>query len=299
MILLFGSSGQLGQELIRAAAARHVPLTAFLRSQADITDHAQVEAALSERRPSLVVNAAAYTNVDTAETDVAAAAAANEHGPANLATACARGGIPLLHISTDYVFDGTKPKPYLEADPVAPVSVYGRTKAAGEAAVRRALPQHIILRTAWVYGEFGRNFLKTMVRLAQERDELRVVDDQHGSPTATRQLATAILRIAPRLVARDDVWGTYHYTGSGMTTWHGFASTIVAAQAPLTGRRPPVIPIKTKDYPTPAHRPANSALDCTLFGRIFGFRAGSWADEANEITRAVVLAQKGHSENVA
>jgi dTDP-4-dehydrorhamnose reductase len=217
-MLVFGGNGQLGRELVRTAASRQVPLTALARMDTDITDAAAVRAALAKYRPTLVINAAAYTNVDRAESDQAAAAAVNADGPAIVARACAQADIPLLHISTDYVFNGQKSAPTIESDPTAPLSVYGRTKAAGEVAVRDNLPRHIILRTAWLYGEFGRNFLKTMVRLAAERNELRVVDDQYGSPTSTRDLAAAILRIAPRLGGGAEVWGTYHFTGAGTTT---------------------------------------------------------------------------------
>ncbi len=299
MILVFGGNGQLGQELARTAASQSKPLVGLSRSQADITNAAAVAAALATHRPSFVVNAAAYTKVDGAETDAAAATAVNADGAAIIARACAEAGVPLLHISTDYVFDGKKPTPYLESDLTEPLSVYGRTKAAGEAAVRAILPRHVILRTAWVYGEFGHNFLKTIVRLAKERDELRIVADQHGSPTSTRELATAISDIGSRLATGADLWGTYHFTAAGTTTWHGFATAIVAAQAPLTGRVPKVTAITTAEYPLPAPRPANSALDCSRFERVFAFRRRAWDDEAADITRAVVRAQQGRPAHIA
>jgi dTDP-4-dehydrorhamnose reductase len=293
VILVFGGGGQLGQELVRMAGQRNVALAALTHAQADIGDRAAVVAVLEAHRPSLVVNAAAYTNVDRAETETSTAFEANAHGPFVLGDACADAQIPLLHISTDYVFDGTGARPYRESDPINPMNAYGRSKAAGEAAVRQAQPRHVILRTSWLYSEFGNNFLKTMVRLAQEREELRVVADQNGSPTSTRDLADAILRIAPRLAMGEQVWGTYHFTGSGVATWHGFASAIVAAQAPLTGRRPRVTAITTAEFPTPTRRPANSELDCSLFEQTFGFRGRPWAQEAAEITQAVVLARQG------
>ncbi|MPZ57859.1 MAG: dTDP-4-dehydrorhamnose reductase [Rhizobiales bacterium] len=292
MILVFGGNGQLGQELAGAAATRDIPLKALARSAADITDPGAIERAFDDVRPSVVVNAAAYTKVDLSEKEVMEAERGNILGPGIVAEACAASGIPLVHMSTDYVFDGQKAEPYVEDDPIAPLGVYGRTKAEGEERVRGALPHHVILRTAWVYGEFGHNFLKTMVRLAQERDELRVVADQRGSPTSTRDLASAILRIAPRLAAGDAVWGTYHFAGSGVTTWHGFAERIVAAQAPLTGRRPRVIPIMTADYPTPARRPANSTFACDRFACVFGFRGRPWSEQTDEIATAVVNAQQ-------
>ena len=198
MILVFGGNGQLGRELTRASAARQIPLTALSRAQADISDRTAVHAAFASQRPSLVVNAAAYTKVDLAETEPEAARQGNELGPAIVGDACAAAGVPLVHISTDYVFDGRKLGAYVEGDPIAPIGAYGRSKAAGERAVRQATAQHLIMRTSWVYGEFGQNFLKTMLRLATTRDELRVVDDQRGCPTSTRDLADAILRIAPR-----------------------------------------------------------------------------------------------------
>ena len=298
MILVFGH-GQLGQELARTAPARDVPLTALTHADADIAERTAVEDAIARHRPSLVVNAAAYTKVDGAETEVDAARRGNEIGPGVLARACADAGIPLVHLSTDYVFDGTKTGAYVESDPISPLGVYGRTKAAGETAVREALREHVILRTSWVYGEFGHNFLKTMLRLAATKDELRVVADQRGCPTSTRDLADAILRIAPRLMGRESVFGTYHFAGAGATTWHGFATRIVAAQAPLTGRKPRVTAIATAEFPTAARRPANSELDCGLFAKSFGFRARAWAEEADAVVRAVVTAERGKAPHVA
>jgi len=195
--------------------------------------------------------------------------------------------LPLVHVSTDYVFDGTKPSAYTETDAPCPLNVYGRTKLAGEEAIRHRLARHVILRTAWAYGEFGHNFLKTIVRLASTRDELRVVSDQRGNPTSTRQLADAILRILPHLLREEQVWGTYHFSGTGVTTWHGFACRIVAAQAPLTGRDPLVTAITSVGYPTAARRPTNSTFDCTRFAQVFGFRATPWPDEVEAVTRAL------------
>jgi dTDP-4-dehydrorhamnose reductase len=285
VILIFGAGGQLGLELQRNAAERALPFKALSHGDVDIADAKSVSAALSDSRPTLVVNAAAYTKVDLAEKEAEAARLANEVGPGVLAAACAATQTPLIHISTDYVFDGAKPSPYIESDPIAPLGVYGRTKAAGEAAVRKATARHIILRTSWVYGEYGGNFLKTMLRLAKERDELRVVADQFGCPTSTRDIADAILRIAPKLAADSALYGTYHFAGAGSTSWHGFASRIIDVQAPITGRRPKVAAITTADYPTPARRPANSMLDCSLFEQTFGFGARRWEEETDIITK--------------
>ncbi len=296
MILVFGN-GQLGQELTRMGAARRVPLVTLSRAQADITNRAAVADAIGRNSPDLVVNAAAYTKVDLAETEAEAARQGNEVGPAIIAEACAAAGVPLVHISTDYVFDGRKLDAYVEGDPIAPIGAYGRGKAAGERAVRAATAHHVILRTSWIYGEFGHNFLKTMLRLATKREELRVVGDQRGCPTSTRDLADAILRIAPRLAAGDEVWGTYHFAGAGVTTWHGFASRIVAAQAPITGAKPRVTAITSAGFPTPARRPANSELDCRLFERTFGFGGRPWTEETDAI--AALLAAMGKTPHVA
>jgi len=291
MILVFGSGGQLGQELISRAGASGVSLTGLTRAQADIADPADVEKALSDLRPSLVVNAGAYTKVDRAEAEEAEAFRANAGGPETLALACAAAGLPLIHISTDYVFDGTKAGAYREDDPIAPLGVYGRSKAAGEDLIRRHLPQHVILRTSWVYGVYGANFLKTILRLAAERDELRIVADQRGCPTSTADLASAILTAAQRIRTGEALYGTYHFAGAGATTWYGFACRIVEAQKPSTGRSPRVVPIETKDYPTPARRPANSELDSSRFGQTFGYTARSWSEAVDEAVAQLLSPQ--------
>lgn len=285
--LVFGAGGQLGRDLVRCAG-EGVPLVARSRTDADIADADVVRRTLQEIAPALVVNAAAYTAVDAAESHPDEAERGNSIGPGILARECAATGVPLVHISTDYVFDGSKPAPYVEDDPIAPLGIYGRSKAAGEAAVRKAHERHVILRTAWVYGIFGRNFLKTVLRLARERDELRIVADQRGCPTSTRDLAQAILRIAPRLADGDSVWGTYHFAGDGVTTWHGFASRVVERFAVAAGRKPLVVPIGTVDYPTPARRPANSALDCTRFESMFEFKGRAWQDEVDATADALI-----------
>jgi len=299
VILVFGGNGQLGQELTRLAAARAIPMHALSRGEADIADGGAVAAALARWKPELLVNAAAYTKVDLAETNAEEARKGNEIGPAVLADACAAAGVPMVHVSTDYVFDGSKPDPYRETDPVRPISVYGRSKAAGEDAVRGKLKHHVILRTAWVYSEFGNNFLKTVLRLAETRDELRIVADQHGSPTSAREIAEAILYIAPALLREQKLSGTYHFTADGFTTWHGFASRVVEIAAPMTGRKPRVTPITTVDYPTAAKRPANSRLDCRLFVEKFGFSPRHWTEGVDATTRTLVAAAKRMPSHVA
>jgi dTDP-4-dehydrorhamnose reductase len=299
VILVFGANGQLGQELTRLAAARGIRMHALAHAEADIADGDAVAGALARWKPELLVNAAAYTKVDLAETNAEDARKGNEIGPAVLAGACAAAGIPMVHVSTDYVFDGSKADPYRETDPVCPISAYGRTKVAGEAAVRGALKHHVILRTAWVYSEFGHNFLKTMLRLAETRDELRIVADQHGSPTSAQEIAEAILHLAPLLLRDQKLSGTYHFTAEGFTTWHGFAGRVVEIAAPMTGRNPRVVPIQTADYPTPAKRPANSRLDCGLFVLTFGFTPRHWTESVDAMTRTLVAASKRVPSHVA
>jgi dTDP-4-dehydrorhamnose reductase len=292
MILVFGGNGQLGQELKRLSSRQGVALIGLGRSEADIADHVSVSVALSDYKPDCVINAAAYTKVDLAEIEVDQARRANEAAPAVVASCCRKAGLPLIHISTDYVFDGRKQGPYVETDPIDPLNVYGKTKAAGEAAIRDCLKHHIIIRTSWLFGEFGQNFLKTVIRLAFQNDELRIVCDQTGNPTSTGSLADALLRIIPRLLAGDGVCGTYHFAGTGVTTWHGFASRIVAVHSSLTGRNPAVEAITSAQYPTRAQRPMNSTLDCSRFNRIFGFLAPSWTKESDAVARRLLAGNR-------
>jgi dTDP-4-dehydrorhamnose reductase len=244
----------------------------------DLTQPAQVDAFWDGFRPAVVINAAAYTAVDRAETEAELAFAVNAAAPAYLARRCAREGIPLIHISTDYVFDGRKGSPYVEEDPIAPLSVYGRSKAEGESAVRGALDRYLIMRTSWLYSAHGANFVKTVMRLAAERDGLRIVDDQVGSPTCAADLAGAILAIAGRLSTGETVpWGTYHYCGSGVTSWHGLARHVLetlVSRGQMASFR--LTPIPTADYPTPARRPAYSVLDCRRIETRFGLARPPW-----------------------
>ncbi|MCI0466732.1 MAG: dTDP-4-dehydrorhamnose reductase, partial [Beijerinckiaceae bacterium] len=245
--------------------------------------------------PRLVVNAAAYTAVDKAESEPEAAFAANSAGAEAAARAAALRQVPILQLSTDYVFDGTKKGAYRETDPAAPLGIYGKSKAEGEARVRKANPHHFILRTSWVYGRFGSNFLKTILRLSREREELRIVADQRGCPTATADLAEAILAIDRALAAGIDSPGTYHFAGDGVTSWHGFASLIVEVQAQETGRRPSVMPVSTAEYPTPARRPANSELDSRLFASAFGCRASPWQTRVRETVQSLLNEERARA----
>jgi dTDP-4-dehydrorhamnose reductase len=281
-LLVFGSGGQLGRELLARAAEDNIAAVGVTRAEADIADAAAVATAIARYRPRLVVNAAAYTAVDRAESEPDAAARTNRDGAGIVARACRQAGVALVHVSTDFVFDGAKAAPYVEDDPVAPLGAYGHTKAEGEARVRAETEAHVILRTAWVYGTHGHNFLKTILRAAGERDSLRVVADQRGCPTATPDLAAAILAVAQAVAEGRALWGTFHVAGTPATTWHDFASRIVSLQAAVTGRRPPVAAIATAEWPTPARRPANSELDCTKFATAYGFRAAPWPVRTRE-----------------
>lgn len=289
-LLVLGAGGQLGKEIGSLTADRDLPAVLLARADADISDRRAVTAAMAGVRPTVVVNAAAYTKVDRAESEPALAFADNRDGPGLLAELCARSGVPLIHVSTDYVFDGTKPAPYVETDPVAPLGVYGASKEAGEQAIRARLDRHVILRTAWVYGVHGNNFLKTMLNLARQKERWGVVMDQRGNPTATADLAAAILAVAARAADGTAEWGTYHFTGTGETTWHAFASEIVAAQSRFTGRTPEVAAITTAEYPTPARRPANSCLDSTRFASVFGMKARPWSERTHEVVSALLSA---------
>lgn len=285
-VLVVGAGGQVGRALCNHRHAGSGAIVGLTRGDLDITDLAEVRAALDARPFSAVINAAAYTAVDKAESDAAAAFAINRDGPRNLAIAAAERDIPLLHISTDYVFDGMRDGAYRETDPVGPTGVYGASKLAGEEAVRAAQPHHVILRTSWVYAASTGNFVATMLRLASERPELRVVDDQRGGPTEATAIAAALLTMADRL-GEGQPWGTYHFGGAPAVTWHGFAEAIVARAAPRLRQVPKVTAIRTVDYPTPARRPANSVLDCSKIEAQFGIRQPDWSATLGAIVETI------------
>jgi dTDP-4-dehydrorhamnose reductase len=291
VIVIFGAGGQVGRELTELCGKRQIAVRGITRAEADIADADAVGRALTAEKPEIVVNAAAYTKVDLAEQQVQQATRANADGPRVLAEVCARFRLPLIHLSTDYVFDGTKVGPYVESDATGPLGVYGRTKLAGEEAVRECQPHHLILRTSWLYGVHGRNLLRTVLALARENDELRFVADQRGCPTATAELAAGILSAVPRLIADHAVAGTYHFAGSGETTWFGFVAYAVDAQAAFTGRRPRVVPIASADFSTAARRPANSVLRSGRFAGTFGFRPRHWKDRVDEAIRQLLGAK--------
>jgi dTDP-4-dehydrorhamnose reductase len=267
-LLILGAQGQIGRAIVARARDVGVAHAALGRAECDITDSVAVEHAV--RSSSFAVNCAAYTSVDRAETEADLAHRINAVGVRTVAAACAAAGVPLVHLSTDYVFDGASHRPAREDDPVGPLSAYGQSKLAGEIAVRERLDRHIILRTSWVFSAHGQNFVKTILRLASTQSELRIVDDQVGGPTAADDIAKAILRIvdiATRPGFAD--WGTYHFSGAPAVSWCAFARAIVPHHLPVR-------PIATTDYPRPARRPLNSVLDCSRISDVFGIEQPDW-----------------------
>lgn len=268
MILVFGKTGQVAQEL-----ARVIPSAVFLdRATVDLSDPAGCSAAILTHQPRAVINAAAWTAVDLAETREAAAEHVNAIAPAAMARACAELGIPFVHISTDYVFDGAGDVPFGPEDATGPLGAYGRTKLAGEEAIRASGATYAILRTSWVFSAFGTNFLKTMLRLSETRDALTVVADQIGGPTPAAAIAEACVRIAVALEQDPAKSGTYHFSGAPDVSWAGFAREIFAQ----AGRPVAITDIPTSAYPTPARRPLNSRLDCSATYDMFGLSRPDW-----------------------
>lgn len=279
-ILLIGCNGQVGWELVRTLAPL-AEVVAVDHPGIDLADADSLRSWIGKVQPGVIVNAAAHTAVDKAESEPDRAQALNATGPGILAQAAQAAQAWLVHYSTDYVFDGTASAPYTESAEPNPLSTYGRSKLAGDEAIRRSGCNHLIFRLCWVYGARGHNFLRTMIGLAREREELRVVSDQFGSPTWSRMIAEATAQALARVLCStgpDRFSGTYHLAASGHTTWHGFAESIVQA-LPEHGRKcRRVTPIRTSEYPLPAKRPAWSALDCTKLERTFGLRLPDWRE---------------------
>lgn len=278
-ILQFGATGQMARELIARSPRHGVQLTALSREQADLTDPAAIARIVEQTDADLVINAAAYTAVDRAETERDVAFLVNAQSPAAMARVCAARGLPLVNVSTDYVFNGAGSRAWREDDATAPINAYGDSKLAGEQAIAASQARAVTLRTSWVFSAHGANFVKTMLRLA-DRPELKVVDDQVGRPTFAGDLAEAALTVGQRLVhdvsAPD---GIFHFAGAEAVSWHQFATAIFAAKGPPA---PTVLPIPSRDFPTPAARPANSVLDCGRIERAFGIIPRPWRDGLNE-----------------
>ncbi|MBU3031182.1 dTDP-4-dehydrorhamnose reductase [Paracoccus marinaquae] len=276
-LLVFGRTGQVARELARVAPAARC----LGRDAADLSDPAACAAALAQAQPRLVINAAAYTAVDRAETEAGTARLVNAEAPAAMAAEAARLGVPFLHVSTDYVFDGSGQVPWREADPTGPLGVYGATKLAGEEGVMAAGGQTAVLRTSWVFSAHGANFVKTMLRLGRERDQLGIVADQIGGPTPASAIAAALLVMGRAMLADRDKGGIYHFAGAPDASWADFAREIFSQ----AGVSCAVRPIATADYPTPARRPANSRLDCRRIAEDFGIDRPDWRAGLAEVLK--------------
>lgn len=276
MILVFGKTGQVATELQRLSG-----VTALGRDKVDLSDPAACTAAIREHAPKAVINAAAHTAVDRAEDEEHLATVINGESPAAMAKACAELGIPLVHISTDYVFEGKGDTPWQPDNVTAPENAYGRSKLTGEVAIRQSGAVYAILRTSWVISACGANFVKTMLRLSETRDALNVVSDQIGGPTPARDIAMACLHIAEQLIQEPSKSGTYHFSGAPDVSWAEFATEIFAQ----AGRLVSITPIPTADYPTPAKRPLNSRMDCHSTEQVFGIKRPNWRDGLKEILK--------------
>lgn len=301
-ILVCGAGGQVGHELVDRAGRYGLEALGMTREHLDITAADQVAGLVNQFKPGVIINAAAYTHVDNAETHSEQAYAVNRDGAASLAQAARQACIPLLHISTDYVFSGEARAPYREEDEVAPTGVYGASKLAGEVAIQAVLKEHVILRTSWVYGAHGHNFVKTMLRLGHQRDSLSVVADQFGCPTQAGSIADALLQLAQRYVREGTLaWGLYHYSGRSPCTWFDFAVEIFR-QAEAKGmlpKQPQVSSITTSQYPTPARRPAWSVLDCAKFETTFGINTHGWHEDLSVVLDTLSQAVTGPAVGAA
>ncbi|MCX2697837.1 dTDP-4-dehydrorhamnose reductase [Ochrobactrum chromiisoli] len=290
-IVVTGREGQVVQSLLEKASQRSdLQVIALGRPELDLAKPESVLSAIETIKPDLVVSAAAYTAVDLAEDQPELAFAVNASGAEAVAEAAKNCGVPVIHLSTDYVFAGDADKPYVETDITGPRSVYGSSKLEGERLVAQANPQHIVLRTAWVYSPFGKNFVKTMLRLAETRDALSVVSDQWGNPTSALDIADAIIQVADHLAATPDfsAYGVYHLAGTGDTNWSGFARAIFSESAKLGGPTTTVTDIATADYPTKAARPANSRLSTAKFQEVFNWSAPHWKSSLRDVVTRLV-----------
>jgi dTDP-4-dehydrorhamnose reductase len=275
-ILVAGRSGQLARCLLAAADDSGFAIACLGRPELDVEDEESIDRAISETTPCAIINAAAYTAVDLAESEPERAFGINERGAGLLADRARRSNIPLVHFSTDYVFDGTKRSAYVEEDVPRPINVYGSSKLAGEARVLELCPHAVVIRTSWVYSPYGSNFVRTMARLSQTQSDIRVVADQYGAPTSATELAAAALNIAEQLLSAKDRAGVYHVVGGGSTSWHGFAAAIFSSLSRRGHRIPTLTAISTEEYPTAARRPRNSRLNASKADRVFGVRLPSW-----------------------
>lgn len=291
-IYILGAGGQLGQELLRTSPPSGLGPRAFGHDQLDVTNLAALNEALGGDDCALVVNCAAYTAVDKAESDVEASLAINARGAAAVARACQSADVPLIHISTEYIFDGQKNGPYLEDDQPSPVNVYGQGKAEAESQIRLRAPRHVILRTSWLFSVHGHNFVKTILGLAQSQGRLRVVSDQVGCPTPARDIAVVIMRVARDILAgKPDCYGTFHYCGRGPASRYEFARAILRLASRYLGAVPEVTPTDSAAFPTPAARPANCVLDCGKITRVFGLEQKPWEPGLDDVITELCAAK--------
>ena len=289
-VLVVGANGQVGSELLLQGKENGIHMIAANHKQLDITQTENVVAFLNEAKPDLVINAAAYTAVDNAERESKTAFSVNRDGALNLAMVCNINDIPIFHLSTDYVFDGLKCTPYCEGDMTNPKNIYGISKRDGEIAIVNTTTQYLILRVAWVFGSRGHNFVRTILRLANERDELRVVSDQFGSPTWSVDIANALINIAIQYFDKKELqWGIFHYVGKPVASWYEFAVSIInmAYEIGKLEKIPSIIPISTAEYSTPARRPQNTVLDCHKIYREFHIQQPNWHDGLNLVLKSI------------
>jgi dTDP-4-dehydrorhamnose reductase len=293
-ILVMGKSGQLARSLNDWAVQKNIPMVLAGRPEFNLENAYEVDHIVKTVRPKVIVNAAAYTAVDRAEEEAEQAFRVNRAGAEHLACVAEHKRVPLIHVSTDYVFDGAKQTPYVEDDSTAPLNVYGRSKLEGELGVLAFYPAAIVIRSSWIYGPYGHNFLRTMLRLAQTQSAVKIVDDQRGTPTSSRQLAAGIMRMIERLDSKPstEVGGIYHLTNQGETTWYGFAVEIFRALSRRGFTVPKLWPIESCDYPTRAHRPHNSCLNSGKIERVFGIRLGPWREAMEACLDELVSARK-------
>lgn len=277
-LLLTGAQGQVAQSIVQQNTS--FDILALTRQELDITNHQQVFKTIQRTRPDIVINAAAYTAVDLAEKEQDLAYQINRDGADIIAKACALYHVPMIHLSTDYVFDGKKTAPYDEHDAASPLSTYGKSKYEGELRIRQALPEHLIFRTSWVFSTQGTNFVKTMLKLGETKTHLRIIHDQFGCPTSADEIATMLLHVAQDILSnKRSVWGTYHYCQPEPTNWYQFADKIFFEWERLTGKKPPTLdPITTSEYSTAAARPQHAVLDCHKFDKTFNIARQPWSE---------------------
>ena len=289
-VLVTGSGGQVGREIVKLTKSFKIQVIGLGHAELDVTDLVSISNALSTHMPDLLVNTAAYTDVEKAESEMELAYDVNQWGAAKIAEICFDRRIPLIHLSTDYVFDGKKKQPYTEWDTENPINTYGRSKYEGEQAVRSILNQHLILRTSWVFGVHGQNFVKTMLRLQKDGDPLHLISDTYGCPSDAADIAMVIMQLAYQVNKNKRIqWGTYHYCGDHSTNWYSFAEEIFKKVSEVTGQPlPKILPISAEHYPSALKRPINTALSCQKIGETFDIKPCQWKKGVHEVVNTLL-----------